>query len=48
MNGTIALTSAGVTSRAESTAQFLAESMRRRSSFIRVSVRATSRPPHSV
>ena len=28
--------------------QFVAESIRRRSSFIRVSVRATSIPPHSV
>ena len=47
MNGTSALISAGVTSR-ESMPQFLDESIRRRSSFMRVSERATSRPPHSV
>ena len=48
MNGTSSLISAGVTRRALSMPQFFAESMRRRSSFIRVSVRATSSPPHAV
>ena len=47
MNGTSSLTSAGVRSR-DSIPQFVAESIRRRSSFMRVSVRATSMPPHSV
>jgi hypothetical protein len=47
MNGTFSLISAGV-SRCPSTPQDVAEDMRRRSSSIRSSVRATSIPPHSV
>ena len=48
MYGTSSLISAGVTSRAESTPHDLADAIRRRSSSIRSSVRATSMPPHSV
>ena len=48
MYGTSSLISAGVTRRAESTPHDFAEAMRRRSSSIRSSVRATSIPPHSV
>ena len=48
MNGTSSLISVGVTSRAESTPHDLAEAIRRRSSSMRSSVRATSIPPHSV
>ncbi len=48
MNGTSSLISAGVTSETGSTPQDFAETMRRRSSCIRSSVRATSMPPHSV
>ena len=47
MNGTSALISAGVI-RLDSMPQFLDESIRRRSSFMRSSDRATSMPPHSV
>ena len=48
MYGTSSLISAGVTSRAESTPHDFADAIRRRSSSIRSSVRATSMPPHSV
>ena len=48
MYGTSSLISAGVTSRAPSMPHDFAEAMRRRSSSIRSSVRATSMPPHSV
>ncbi len=48
MNGTSSLISAGVTSRAPSMPHDLADAIRRRSSSIRSSVRATSMPPHSV
>ena len=48
MYGTSSLISAGVTSRAESTPHDFADAIRRRSSSIRSSVRATSIPPHSV
>ena len=48
MNGTSSLISAGVTSVAGSIPHDFAEAMRRRSSSIRSSVRATSIPPHSV
>ena len=48
MNGTISLISAGLTSDTPSTPQERAEDMRRRSSCIRSSVRATSMPPLSV
>ncbi len=45
MNGTSSLISAGVTSETPSMPHDLAEAMRRRSSCIRSSVRATSMPP---
>ena len=48
MNGTSSLTSAGVTSETSSTPHDVADDMRRRSSSMRSSVRATSMPPHSV
>ena len=48
MYGTSSLISAGVTRRAESTPHDFADAIRRRSSSIRSSVRATSMPPHSV
>ena len=48
MKGTSSLTSAGVTSDTGSTPQDLAEAMRRRSSSMRSSVRATSIPPQVV
>ena len=48
MNGTSSLISAGVTSEAPSTPHDFADAIRRRSSSIRSSVRATSMPPHSV
>jgi hypothetical protein len=48
MNGTICLISAGVTSEEPSTPHETADDMRRRSSCIRSSVRATSMPPLSV
>ena len=48
MNGTSSLISAGVTSAAASMPHDFADAMRRRSSSIRSSVRATSMPPHSV
>ena len=48
MNGTSSLTCAGVTSDASSTPHEPAEDIRRRSSSIRSSVRATSMPPHSM
>ena len=48
MNGTSSLTSAGVTSRTPSTPHAFAEAIRRRSSSIRSSVRATSMPPDCV
>ena len=46
-NGTFSCTNSGETSSA-SMPQALAEDIRRRSSSIRSSVRATSKPPHSV
>ena len=48
MNGTSSFTSAGVTRLTGSTPHAFAEAIRRRSSSIRSSVRATSMPPHSV
>jgi hypothetical protein len=48
MNGTIALTSAGVRSRESSTPHEVDDAMRRFSSSIRSGVRATSMPPVSV
>ena len=48
MNGTSSLISAGVTSDTSSIPHDLAEAMRRRSSSMRSSVRATSIPPHTV
>ena len=48
MNGTSCLISAGVTSDAGSMPHDFADAIRRRSSSIRSSVRATSMPPHSV
>ena len=48
MNGTIALTSAGVTSRVPSIPQDFDEAIRRLSSSIRSGVRATSMPPVSL
>ena len=48
MNGTSSLTSAGVTSEQPSMPHDAADAMRRRSSSIRSSVRATSIPPHTV
>ena len=48
MYGTSALASSGVTSETGSTPQALADAMRRRSSSIRSSVRATSSPPQVV
>ena len=48
MKGTSSLTSAGVTSRTPSTPHAPAEAIRRRSSSIRSSVRATSMPPQVV
>ena len=48
MNGTSSLISAGVTSEAGSMPHAFAEAIRRRSSSMRSSVRATSMPPHSV
>ena len=48
MNGTSSFTSAGVTSDTSSTPHAFADDMRRRSSCIRSSVRATSMPPLSV
>src|SRR4051795_1623128 len=48
MNGTSSLISAGVTSDAGSMPHALAEAMRRRSSSMRSSVRATSMPPDCV
>ena len=48
MYGTSSLTSAGVTRRTSSTPHALADAIRRRSSSIRSSVRATSMPPDRV
>ncbi len=48
MYGTSSLISAGVTSETGSIPHDLAEAMRRRSSSMRSSVRATSMPPHTV
>ena len=48
MNGTSCLISAGVTSRRRSMPHDFADAIRRRSSSMRSSVRATSMPPHSV
>src|ERR687886_3053101 len=48
MNGTSSLTSAGVTSETGSTPHAFADAIRRRSSSMRSSVRATSMPPHSM
>ena len=48
MYGTSSLISAGVTSETGSMPHDFAEAMRRRSSSMRSSVRATSMPPHSV
>ena len=48
MYGTSSLISAGVTSETGSMPHDFADAMRRRSSSIRSSVRATSMPPHSV
>ncbi len=48
MKGTSSLTSAGVTSETGSTPHEAADDMRRRSSSMRSSVRATSSPPHSM
>ncbi len=48
MNGTSSFTSAGVTSDTGSMPHAFAEAIRRRSSSIRSSVRATSMPPDSV
>ena len=48
MKGTSSLVSAGVTSDTPSTPHEPAEAMRRRSSSIRSSVRATSSPPQVV
>src|SRR5665213_4434191 len=48
MNGTSSLTSAGVTSLTSSTPHDFADTMRRRSSSMRSSVRATSMPPLSI
>ena len=48
MNGTSSLTSAGVTSETGSMPHAFADAMRRRSSSMRSSVRATSIPPDSV
>ena len=48
MYGTSSLISAGVTSDTGSMPQDFAEAIRRRSSSMRSSVRATSIPPHSV
>ena len=48
MYGTSSLISAGVTSETGSTPHDFADAIRRRSSSIRSSVRATSIPPHSV
>ena len=48
MNGTSSLISAGVTMPTPSTPHALAEAMRRRSSSMRSSVRATSMPPDCV
>jgi hypothetical protein len=47
MNGTIALTSAGVSSRLPSTPHAVEDAIRRFSSSIRSGVRATSMPPVS-
>src|SRR5258705_5430905 len=47
MNGTSSLISAGVTSDTGSTPHDFADAIRRRSSSMRSSVRATSMPPHS-
>ncbi len=48
MKGTSSFTSAGVTSRTSSTPHDLADAIRRRSSSMRSSVRATSIPPGTV
>ena len=48
MYGTSSLTSAGVTSETPSMPQDFADAIRRRSSSMRSSVRATSMPPHTV
>ncbi len=47
MNGTIALTSAGVRRRVPSMPHEVADAIRRFNSSIRSVVRATSMPPHS-
>ena len=47
MNGTSSLISAGVSSEVGSIPHVLADTIRRSSSCIRASVRATSIPPHS-
>ena len=48
MNGTSSFTCAGVISETPSIPQAFADDMRRRSSCMRSSVRATSMPPHSI